>query len=139
MLHYSVVGTNDVLKSRRFYSAVLPILGLTSSFEDERETVFAPAGAGLGDAQFIVKRPFDGQTAFAGNGTTVGFKANRIADVKAVHAAALAAGGHCAGAPGPRDYADNIYMAYFRDLDGNKIAVVYFSPTPLTLAERQTI
>jgi len=132
MLHYSVVGTNDVVKSRQFYTSVLAILGLEPIFEEERETVFAPTGAGLELAQFVVKRPFDGQPARAGNGTTIGFRAASMTEVDAAHAAALAAGGECAGAPGPRDYADNIYIAYFRDLDGNKIAAAHFSGTPLS-------
>jgi catechol 2,3-dioxygenase-like lactoylglutathione lyase family enzyme len=133
MLHYSVVGTNDVVKSRQFYTSVLAILGLEPIYQAEQETVFAPVGAGLELAQFVVTRPFDGQAALAGNGTTIGFRAAGIAQVDAAHAAALAAGGMCVGAPGPRDYADNLYIAYFRDLDGNKIAVLHFSATQLPL------
>jgi catechol 2,3-dioxygenase-like lactoylglutathione lyase family enzyme len=40
------------------------------------------------------------------------------------HAAALANGGKCEGAPGLRPhYHPNYYGAYFRDPDGNKICV----------------
>jgi predicted lactoylglutathione lyase len=41
--------------------------------------------------------------------------------VQAVYAKAIALGGQDEGAPGPRG--SGFYGAYFRDLDGNKIAV----------------
>jgi predicted lactoylglutathione lyase len=41
-----------------------------------------------------------------------------------VHAKALELGGTDEGAPGPRG--DGFYAAYFRDLDGNKFAAVFF-------------
>jgi lactoylglutathione lyase len=41
-----------------------------------------------------------------------------------VHAIALASGGSCEGAPGLRpEYHAHYYGAYFRDPDGNKLAV----------------
>lgn len=46
--------------------------------------------------------------------------------VSAAHAAGLAAGGTDEGEPGPRPrYGDGYFGAYLRDLDGNKVHIVY--------------
>ena len=45
--------------------------------------------------------------------------------VKAAHAAALANGGSDEGAPGPRPlYGPDVYAAYARDPDGNKMSFI---------------
>jgi catechol 2,3-dioxygenase-like lactoylglutathione lyase family enzyme len=57
------------------------------------------------------------------------FKAANRAQVKAFHAAALAAGGRDAGAPGPRPHYGEAYFAAFAfDLDGNKIEACCHAP-----------
>ena len=45
--------------------------------------------------------------------------------VDRVYAKAIELGGTCEGPPGPR--IDGFYAGYFRDLDGNKLNVFYFS------------
>ena len=69
---------------------------------------------------FSVMKPFDGQAASVGNGTMVALAAKDPEQVQALHAKALALGGQDEGAPGPRG--TGFYGAYFRDLDGNKLA-----------------
>jgi predicted lactoylglutathione lyase len=55
----------------------------------------------------------------------VALKAHSRAAVEAFHAAALAHGGVCEGAPGLRpQYNADFYAAYVRDPDGNKLAAV---------------
>ena len=70
-----------------------------------------------------------------GNGQMTAFLAATRAEVDAAHAAALAHGGRCAGPPGPRPHHHaDYYGAYFRDPDGNKLAVACHlpaSPNPL--------
>jgi predicted lactoylglutathione lyase len=57
-----------------------------------------------------------------GNGVHVSFLANSIEEVQAFHAKALQLGGKDDGPPGYRkEYTDNYYAAFVRDLDGNKI------------------
>jgi hypothetical protein len=64
-----------------------------------------------------------------GNGTMVAFEAEGQAQVRALHAAALAAGGADGGAPGFRaDYGPRFYVGYLRDPQGNKVAL--FSGNP---------
>jgi predicted lactoylglutathione lyase len=70
---------------------------------------------------FSVLKPFDGQVATVGNGTMIALAASNPEQVQTLHAKALALGGADEGAPGPRG--DGFYGAYFRDLDGNKLAI----------------
>jgi len=59
----------------------------------------------------------------------VGFEASDQAQVRALHAAAVAAGGTDEGAPGFRaDYSANFYVGYLRDPQGNKLSI--FSANP---------
>ena len=54
----------------------------------------------------------------------VAFEASNQAQVRALHAAALAAGGTDEGAPGFRAaYGPRFYVGYLRDPQGNKIAL----------------
>ena len=55
----------------------------------------------------------------------VALSAKDAEQVQAVYAKAIALGGQDEGAPGPRG--SGFYGAYFRDLDGNKIAVFCMS------------
>jgi predicted lactoylglutathione lyase len=70
---------------------------------------------------FSVMKPFDGQAATIGNGSMVAIAAADPEQVHLLHAKALALGAKDEGAPGARG--DQFYGAYFRDLDGNKLAV----------------
>ena len=74
---------------------------------------------------FAVMTPFDGKPATVGNGVMIGLYLSSADQVNAIHAKALALGGADEGAPGPRG--EHFYGAYFRDLDGNKLAAFYVS------------
>ena len=117
MIGYTCVGTNDLEKATHFYGELLGVLGAQPFFKSDR-------GVGWGvspeQAMFSVMKPFDGQVATAGNGAMVALAASNPGQVQALHAKALALGGQDEGAPGPRG--GSFYGAYFRDLDGNKLA-----------------
>ncbi|MEL7939524.1 MULTISPECIES: VOC family protein [Pseudomonas] len=116
------VGSNDLPRARAFYDRVLAPLGL------KRLADLGDNGSiwGVDSPAFFVLRPANGQPATVGNGVTLSFAAPSRAAIDACHAAALADGGRDEGAPGPRNWAPNAYAAYFRDLDGNKIAAYCF-------------
>jgi catechol 2,3-dioxygenase-like lactoylglutathione lyase family enzyme len=120
-IHYLMVGSNDLVRSRVFYDAVMPYLG-GKIVHDYEGMTFAYA---LGDALVWVSRPYDKCDATPANGSMHGFGcANREA-VDAAYAAALANGGSDEGAPGPRPlYGPDFYGAYVRDPDGNKMSFV---------------
>jgi catechol 2,3-dioxygenase-like lactoylglutathione lyase family enzyme len=117
MIGYTCVGTNDLDKAITFYSDLLGVLGAQVFFKSDR-------GVGWGTApdkpMLSVMKPFDGQAACVGNGAMVALAAANPKEVQALHAKALALGGSDEGTPGPRG--SNFYGAYFRDLDGNKLA-----------------
>ncbi|GLQ19769.1 VOC family protein [Algimonas porphyrae] len=82
---------------------------------------FASFSTGAGQPTFAICTPFDDNPATVGNGTMIALLAGTKDKVDAMHAKALALGGTDEVAPGLR--ADVFYLAYFRDLDGNKIAL----------------
>ncbi len=120
MFTHVMVGSKDPERSRSFYDKVLGALGLAPSKQ--------PAGADrhfYGDftkGAFAVGKPREGE-AVASNGGMVSFGAPSSAHVNAFHREALANGGSCEGPPGPRQGpVGEVYGAYVRDPDGNKLA-----------------
>ncbi len=123
MIGYTCVGTNNLARATAFYDDLFAMLGARHFFEMDR-------GIGWGVApdkpMFCVMKPFDGRAATIGNGDMVALLAKDAAQVDALHAKALALGGTDEGAPGLRG--DDFYGAYFRDLDGNKLAAYCMLP-----------
>ncbi len=117
MIGYTCVGTNQLEEAVHFYGELLALLGAKPFFKSDRGV-----GWGISPDQpmFSVLRPFDGQPANAGNGHMVALAAANPEQVQALHAKALSLGGRDEGSPGPRG--SGFYGAYFRDLDGNKLA-----------------
>ncbi|MEJ0067350.1 MAG: VOC family protein [Caulobacteraceae bacterium] len=112
------VGSNDIGRARAFYLPVLATLGLRIVAEEAGRY----CDFGTDSVAFSVETPVNGQAASPGNGMHVCFAAANRAAVTAFHAAALAAGGRDAGAPGPRpNYGEHYFGAFAFDLDGNKI------------------
>ena len=131
MIAYVTVGADDIAAAERFYAAFLPALGYRLERYQGDLSYILPVAAGQSATQpdFYVKAPFNGAPATAGNGTMVAFEASNQAQVRALHAAALAAGGADEGQPGFRaGYGPQFYVGYLRDPQGNKIAL--FSSNP---------
>ena len=131
MIGYVTVGANDIARAKRFYGAFLPALGygLTEGPEGLSFALPVPPGQRAILPDFYVKPPFDGAPATAGNGAMIAFEAEGQAQVRALHAAAVAAGGTDEGPPGFRAaYGPRFYVGYLRDPDGNKIALYSSNP-----------
>jgi catechol 2,3-dioxygenase-like lactoylglutathione lyase family enzyme len=131
MLSYVYFGTQDLARAIEFYEAVLAPLGMKRCVTNDAEWDRVSAGwgiyedAGARELAFWIGAPFDGRPASVGNGSMAAFSARSWKAVDDFHAAALANGGRCDGAPGLRmNYARDFYAAYVRDLDGNKLAAV---------------
>lgn len=123
MIHHVSIGTNDIQRSRRFYDAALPIIGM-------RLTNSSSSSADYGTSSFLfsVETPVNGGPASPGNGVHIAFAAGRRDMVDAFYAAALEHGGRDAGAPGLRpEYDAHYYAAFVLDPDGNKIEAVTYS------------
>jgi catechol 2,3-dioxygenase-like lactoylglutathione lyase family enzyme len=125
MISYVTIGTDDLDEAVKFYDPVLAALGCRRTFMEGGWAGYASEdGEG---AQVMLCKPHDGQPARAGNGIMVGLKAASEEQVRAFHAAALAAGGTDEGAPGLRPYGEGYYLAYVRDPVGNKLSA-FFKP-----------
>lgn len=122
MLLYITLGTNDLDRSRRFYDAVMPAIGMHFVHADDAEFGFTRRGEAR--TRFWVTKPFDGKPATIGNGSMVALETESRAAVDAFYQAALAHGGSDEGAPGLRPYHENFYACYVRDPDGNKLSAV---------------
>jgi catechol 2,3-dioxygenase-like lactoylglutathione lyase family enzyme len=125
MFSHVMIGTNDLDKSKAFYDALLGTLGVRPGFVD-RHRVFWRTKTGT----FSVSKPIDGKEATCANGGTIGFTAASKDEVDAFHASGLASGGKtCEDPPGIREGGGvQLYIAYLRDLDGNKICAVHRIP-----------
>jgi catechol 2,3-dioxygenase-like lactoylglutathione lyase family enzyme len=118
MIGYVTIGTNDLPRALGFYDKVMEAVGgkRTMAMADRMQFY-----GGVGQSMLAVVKPYDGETATAGNGSMFGIPAATKEQVDKAHAAAIAAGGCCEGEPGQR--MEGFYGAYFRDLDGNKLCV----------------
>ncbi|KAF1014894.1 MAG: hypothetical protein GAK31_02381 [Stenotrophomonas maltophilia] len=110
----------DLAASRRFYLAVLEVIGVPL--------------AGEGPDFFWADELFVSSTsseAAAGQLTGrhhLALQARSRDTVDAFHRAAIAAGGNDNGAPGERAYHPGYYGAFVLDPDGNNIEVVFHGP-----------
>jgi catechol 2,3-dioxygenase-like lactoylglutathione lyase family enzyme len=117
------VGSNDLERSRTFYDALFVAVGGKPGFLDPRgRLVYRHKGA-----NFLVTPPIDGQPATIGNGCTVGFAVDGADQAKEWHEAGVAHGGSAIeDPPGVRDPDGlNLYLAYLRDPDGNKLCALH--------------
>lgn len=118
MIGYVTLGSKDVKNAAAFYDGVLGILGAKRRMDSDG---FVAWGVSNGEPMLSVITPYDGSVATVGNGTMVALVVNTRDEVAAVYAKARELGADDEGAPGLRG--DTFYGAYFRDLDGNKVAV----------------
>lgn len=116
MIGYTTLGTNDLPRAMAFYDDLFAVIGIKRMMDFGRGYAW---GTGMDKPGFGVMKPFDGQAASVGNGVMIALAVDSKDKVHALHAKALALGGTCEGAPGPRG--EGFYAAYFRDLDGNKL------------------
>lgn len=129
MISHIFLGVADFEAAFRFHGAVMAAQGNRLRFRDDTRPWAGWQPAESVRPLFLVGRPFDGEPASSGNGQMVALAAPSRAAVDAAHAAALAHGGTCEGAPGLRPhYHPDYYGAYFRDPHGNKLCVVCHAP-----------
>lgn len=125
MFSHVMVGTNDIERARRFYDAVLGVLGVAPPVRNTSKSGHERLFYRHDGASFGVTQPIDGGAATAANGGTIGFKCSTAEQVKAFHDAAVAHGGtSIEDPPGLRDHS-GLHLAYVRDPDGNKLCALH--------------
>ncbi|MEI9989954.1 MAG: VOC family protein [Rhizomicrobium sp.] len=118
MLSHLSFGVRDLDRATAFYAAALAPLGYVCVWRHERASGFGAAGGE--DRLALFARGAEAHPP--GAGFHLCFAAKSRAAVDAFHAAALAAGGGEAGAPGPRPhYGADYYAAFVVDPDGYKL------------------
>lgn len=125
MLNHVMVGTNDIEQAKRFYDAVLGVLGAAEGKRNVNATGQTRLFYRHEGSTFGISEPIDGQAATYANGGTIGFKCQSAEQLLQFHDTAVAHGGtSIEAAPGPRD-GKGMHMAYVRDPDGNKLCAIY--------------
>jgi catechol 2,3-dioxygenase-like lactoylglutathione lyase family enzyme len=127
MFSHVMVGSNDIERSRRFYDAVLGVLGVGESLRNQNNTGQTRLFYLHEGGTFGVSEPINGQPATAANGGTIGFKCSSAEQVQEFHDTALAHGGtSIEDPPGRREGKMGVmHLAYVRDPDGNKLCALF--------------
>ena len=127
MFNHIMVGSNDIERSARFYTAVLGVLGA-----GEPMRRLAPSGHVRlfyrhDGNTFGVCEPINGEPATSANGATIGFKCASPEQLQQFHDTAVAAGGTSIEEPPGLRTGDlgQLYLAYVRDPDGNKLCAIH--------------
>lgn len=132
MFSHVMVGTNDIERSRRFYDAVLGVLGAGEPVRNQSGTGHNRLFYRHEGSSFCVSEPIDGEPATHANGGTIGFKCSSPEQVIRFHDVAVAHGGtSIEGPPGLREgKMGALHLAYVRDPDGNKLCALHRSAAP---------
>lgn len=126
MIHYTMLGTNDLARAIRFYDPLFLEMGMAVYWRDERVSAWGMPGDSSRPL-FFVGYPRDKKEATVGNGSMIAFRIDEPAKIDHLYALALELGGTDAGPAGPRpEYGETQYAAYVRDPDGNKLAFVNY-------------
>ena len=126
MFSHVMIGSNDLERSKKFYDAVFTAIGGREGRVDPKGRIMYLKDGGI----FIITKPIDGEPATHGNGCTLGFSVTGPDQAHAWHEAGIAAGGTpIEDDPGVRSgMGVNLYLAYLRDPDGNKICAMHRMP-----------
>lgn len=127
MFSHIMVGSNDIERSKRFYDAVLGVLGAGEPHRNVAGTGHTRLFYRHDGGSFGVTEPINGETATAANGGTIGFKCSSPEQVQQFHDVAVAHGGtSIEQPPGLREgKLGAMYLAYVRDPDGNKLCALH--------------
>ncbi len=125
MYSHMMVGSNDIDRSKTFYDATFVAMGGQPGRRDDKGRLMYMHNGGI----FIVTPPIDGQPATHGNGCTIGL-AMSPEQANAWHQAGVANGGTAIeDPPGVRSGGGmELYLAYLRDPDGNKLCALHRMP-----------
>ena len=132
MFSHIMLGSNDLKRSKKFYDAVIGVLGFSGdampneSASGGERLFYMHNGGVLG-----ITRPLDGRPATPANGATIGFACSSPEQVKAFHDAGVANGGtSIEDPPGLRQMAGlgPMHLCYLRDPDGTKLCGFYRVP-----------
>jgi catechol 2,3-dioxygenase-like lactoylglutathione lyase family enzyme len=125
LLDHVSISVRDLRRSARFYDAVMSTLGAEKVYQREDAVGYGQRNRAKDDGHSYI-------SVYQSDGANVDrrrhwcFRAQSAGQVRAFHAAGLAAGGRDAGAPGLRpDYHPGYYAAFLEDPEGNRVEAVF--------------
>ncbi|MGB0954355.1 MAG: VOC family protein [Planctomycetota bacterium] len=123
ILDHITLNVSDIAASRAFLEQALAPLGIEVLMAFGDDVPYGPAvafGKGGNPALWLSQKGEPQRPMH------IALIAQSHAEVDAFHAAALAAGGTCNGAPGLREhYQPGYYAAFIHDADGHNFEAVY--------------
>ena len=127
MFSHIMVGSTDIERSKRFYDAVLGVLGAPEPVRNLNATGHTRLFYRHDGSTFSVVEPINGEPATVANGATIGFRCTSPEQVQAFHDVAVAHGGtSIEEPPGLRQGGlGAMYLAYVRDPDGHKLCALH--------------
>jgi catechol 2,3-dioxygenase-like lactoylglutathione lyase family enzyme len=124
LLDHVSITVRDLARAKPFYRAVMSALGASVASERDDAIGFGERNRPRSDHHTYIS-VYQSAAAIPDTRRHYCFRAASKAEVKAFHAAGLAAGGSDEGPPGLRSYHPGYYAAFLRDPDGNKIEAVF--------------
>lgn len=127
MINHTMIGSNDIERSKKFYNAVLGVLGAGEPMVHVNDTGQTRLFYSKDGHTFSVSEPINGEPANTMNGFTIGFKCDSPEQLQELHDVAVANGGATAeDPPGLREGSMGpMYLCYFTDPDGHKICGIH--------------
>jgi catechol 2,3-dioxygenase-like lactoylglutathione lyase family enzyme len=124
LLDHVSIAVNDLRAARPFYDAVMAALGCDKIYDSGEALGYGQRCSAL-EADQTYCSVYASSPAAADERRHWSFKAQTRAHVLAFHAAALAHGGRCDGAPGLRaQHHGAYYSAFVRDPHGNRLEAI---------------
>lgn len=126
MFSHIMLGSNDIARSKQFYDATLGAMGCAPAEPNAKGRLAYTHRGG----RLVITKPLNGEPATAGNGSTIGFAMASPEEADAWHKAGVANGGEAIEDPPGVRHTPNgdLYLAYLRDPDGNKLCALYVMP-----------
>ncbi|MEM7779288.1 MAG: VOC family protein [Pseudomonadota bacterium] len=129
MLNHVMIGSNDIEKSKNFYTAVLGVLGAGEPMVHVNDTGQTRLFYMHNGSTFSISEPINGEPANCANGFTIGFKCDSLEQIQELHDVAVANGGtSIEDPPGPREGSMGVMnLCYFTDPDGHKVCGIHMA------------
>lgn len=127
LLDHVSITVQDLAQAAPFYKAIFAALGAVVAYEEVEAIGFGERNGPRHDTHTYLS-VFQSARAQADPRRHWCFRATSAAQVRAFHAAGLAAGGRDEGAPGLRTYHPGYYAAFLLDPEGNKVEAVFHQP-----------
>ena len=124
LIDHVSVTVRDMARAKRFYRAVMSALGAVVAYERDDAIGFGERNRPESDVHTYIS-VYRSAAAAPDPRRHCCFRARSAAEVRACHAAGLAAGGSDDGPPGLRSYHPGYFAAFLLDPEGNRIEAVF--------------